>query len=128
MKISISIVLLILLASSCRKKDIDVPFKDIKGDYEWYYSNNGAGDSYAFDTSEDKFGIRITGNGRLKFFKNGILEEDYRIMTTSSWSDGSTSFTVKELGESNFFGINGETLNTSFYPYNDHSNNFSKSK
>ena len=110
MKISISII---LLASSCRKKDIDIPFKEMEGDYEWFYSDNGT----AFDVSVDQYGIRITKNGCMKLFKNGDLIEKYRILKTADFlSKEGTRIEADDKDDPIFFSLINDTLWTRIYP------------
>jgi hypothetical protein len=113
--------------SSCRKKDIDVPFEDLEGDYEWFYSDSGA----AFDVSEDQYGIRITGNGRVKTFMNGELIENYRILETGEISNGISSYVfiyADDKDDPFRYSIANDTLRTWRYPYDGYTNYYVKTK
>lgn len=124
MKFGISLILVVLLASSCRKKDLDVPFKDLKGDFEWFYSDNGA----AFDVAGYQYGIRITKNGRLKIYKDAELQENYRVFATVVSDDGKTQVYANKGVDQILYTMSNDTLSTVSYPYEGAINYYVKTK
>lgn len=127
MKSILYILSILLISLSCRKKDITVPFDEIQGEYEWFYSYNDIGDSYAFDAIEDQYGIRITKKGRVQLYKNGKIEENYRILATTEWtSPAQVSIRTDDKEEPIYFSLKGDTLSTWVYPYNEYQNNYIK--
>ena len=131
MKSTFYISLIFLISISCRKKDLAVPFEEIQGDYEWFYSSNGE----AFDVSDDQFGIRITASGRLKLFKNGELIEGYRITGTSvSTNNGNydSNYTRIDVDGNEedppIFRLRNDTLWTWSYPHETYLNYYVKTK
>lgn len=127
MKSIFCLILILFISSSCRKKDINVPFQEIQGEYEWYYSHNDVGDSYSFDAIEDQYGIRITKKGCVQLYKNGKIEENYRILATTEWtSTPQVSIRTDDKDEPIYFSLKGDTLSTWVYPYNEYQNYYIK--
>lgn len=118
---------ILLFSLSCRKADIIVPFDEIQGEYEWYYSYNDIDDSYGFDAIEDQYGIRITKKGCVQLYKNGKIEENYRILATDkSELTSKVSIKTDDKDEPIYFSVMGDTLSTWVYPYNEYQNYYIK--
>lgn len=117
------ILILFVFLLSCQK-EIDVPYNSLAGDYEWFYSENGQ----AFDVSPDQFGVRITKNGRVKLFKNGELEEKYRIIKTSNHISGSVTIQAKNGDDPIYYSLRNDTLTSWNYPNENFLNYYIKNK
>ena len=128
MKISLTIILTILISSSCRKKNIHVPFEDLQGEYEWNYSYKGINDSYAFDVSDDQYGIRITKNGRVQIYANSELQGNYRILETRNSSSGWITIESDDKDDPIIFSVKGDTISTWVYPHDNYRNYYIRKK
>ena len=112
---------------SCGKIDKSA-YVDAVGDYEWVYSLAEVGDSYAFDTVEDRYGIRIKENSKIFLFKNGKKIEKQKIKTARRFSDNHTVLTIEKNGIELRYEIKNNVLTSTEYPYKCYSNQFTISK
>ncbi|PWL24243.1 MAG: hypothetical protein DCO96_14680 [Fluviicola sp. XM-24bin1] len=92
---------IVLLLISCEKAKFEGDFERVKGDYDWMYSGEGSSAIYS-GMSPEKYGIRITDNSKLIFFKNGKEERRFRILEVKWWHDNQILLRLKtKSGEPN---------------------------
>lgn len=73
----LSVFFLGLLA--CNKVDLEGDYAYIVGDYEWVYTEFWDLNYQTYKDTDDRFGIRISDNKKVYFFKNGAEVAKYKI-------------------------------------------------
>lgn len=71
MKYHIVLIIILWNLLSCDKVDLKNELEFVTGEYEWYYSYKGVGDSFNAQNQTEKYGIRIKNNSKLCIFRNG---------------------------------------------------------
>lgn len=118
--------MILILFASCKKANLRSYNTHIIGDYEWYYSVKDLGNSYSFDSQDDKYGVRIKRNSKLYIFKND--EIIYKGTIESIWNSnqGVYGFSVRDNGSKILFEIHGDILQSTNWPYEGYTNKYKK--
>jgi hypothetical protein len=123
----VALVFLLFFISGCQKERIKKNYPFLEGDFEWIYSMNGVEDSEAYDNENQRYGIRIEGNGRLFFIQNGSKMERFRILTVEpSYSSSIYYIRVKNTEREFSIEATDSTLRCELYPFKDLTNHFNK--
>lgn len=128
MKSIITIALLTFFLFGCNKVNLKKDFSEIKGDYEWIYSEKGISNVHAFDSEGDRYAIRIEDKRTLLIFKNGRKIEKYKLAGVSQSKSGDYSLRVETKYSDLYFRINGNELFTYATPFYEYENYFTKVK
>lgn len=127
MKRVMSCLFIVLTTLSACSKVSREDRKSIEGSYDWFYSFDGYTESNSSLEIADQYGIKITKNGKVSLFENGIELNKGKMIGFTSFSDTYFQVSVKwdKWDTTTFELMNDEIIYTG-WPFNAHKNYFKK--
>lgn len=119
----ITLLFILFLFNACQKhKEKLNDHLNFVGNYEWYHSYSlDSNDSESYQSTSDRYGIRIKKNGKLEFYTNGDLV--YKGYVSEVYDSSLTINYNKILRSIQFTGDDFILYN---YPFVGHTNQFKK--
>ena len=121
------IFLILIVVAGCNKEVQKADLDKVKGDYEWYHSDDGLFESIYSSDVQDQHGIRIKSRTRVNFYTNGEKTKSLKINRMYETQNGEMAIEMQWNDHVERAMIIENTTLTFFdWPYTDYFNRFQK--